>query len=66
VTDPSLPHKRTHGADEHSRDGRQRGRGRYLPSAEVLAELAVLGPGLARLAADLRDRLNEQGNPTPT
>jgi hypothetical protein len=32
---------------------------RYLPSAQVLAELACLGPDLRRLADDLRDRLSE-------
>lgn len=58
VTDSSLPGLRTHGADERSSDGRQRRRARYLPSAQVLDELATLGPALTRLADDLRDRLS--------
>lgn len=56
---------RTHGLDERSGDGQQR-RGHYLPSAQVLTELAVLGPDLARLAADLRDRLSDQASTSAT
>jgi hypothetical protein len=43
---------------------RERGRRRrtYLPSAQVLTELASLGPDLARLADDLRDRLSTPGD----
>lgn len=61
VTDASLPDMRTHGAEERSGDGQQR-RGRHLPSAQVLAELAVLGPDLAKLGTDLRERLTDQAN----
>jgi hypothetical protein len=63
VTNTSLPDMRTRADDERSGDAlEQRRRGRYLPSAQVMAELAVLGPDLARLAADLRDRLSDQAN----
>jgi len=34
-------------------------RGSYLPSAQVLEELARLGPGLSTLAEELRARLSE-------
>jgi hypothetical protein len=34
-------------------------RGSYLPSAEVLDELARLGPGLSTLAEELRTCLSE-------
>jgi hypothetical protein len=34
-------------------------RGSYLPSAQVLEELAVLGPSLSTLAEELRTRLSE-------
>jgi hypothetical protein len=57
MTNPSLPAMRSHGADDIGGDGIQR-RGRYLPSAQVLEELNALGPDLARLAEDLRDRLS--------
>jgi hypothetical protein len=57
MTNPSLPATRRHGADDLGGDGIQR-RSRYLPSAQVLEELTALGPDLARLAADLRDRLS--------
>jgi hypothetical protein len=57
---------RTRALDERSGDGQQRRRGHYLPSAQVLAELAVLGPDLARLAADLRDRLSDQASTSAT
>jgi hypothetical protein len=56
---------RTHGPDERSGDGQQRRRGHYLPSAQVLAELAVLGPDLSRLAADLREKLSDQATTPP-
>jgi hypothetical protein len=57
MTNPSLPSMRTRGADDLGGDGKRR-RDRYLPSAQVLEELTALGPGLARLASDLRDRLS--------
>jgi hypothetical protein len=57
VTEPSLPDIRLTHADTQ-RDGDRTGVS-YLPSAQVLAELACLGPDLSRLAADLRDRLSE-------
>lgn len=57
VTEPSLPDIRLTRADTQ-RDGARAGFS-YLPSAQVLAELACLGPGLRRLAEDLRDRLSE-------
>lgn len=60
VTDSSLPDIRTGSDDERGSDGKQRRRGHYLPSAQVLAEIAVLGPDLARLATDLRDRLSDE------
>jgi len=41
---------------------RSRQRRTYLPSAQVLTELATLGPDLARLADDLRDRLSGPGD----
>ena len=66
VTDTSLPDMRTHGLDERSGDGRQRRNGHYLPSAQVLAELAVLGPDLTRLAVDLLDRLSDQASTSAT
>jgi len=51
---------RRHAAeDERGGDGQHKRR-RYLPSDQVLAELAVLGPDLARLGADLRDRLSDE------
>jgi hypothetical protein len=56
VTEPPLPHIRAPGATAHRGDG-VRARARYLPSAQVLAELACLGPDLRRLADELRDRL---------
>jgi len=57
VTDSSLPDLRTPTAAAQ-RGERGRRRRAYLPSAEVLADLASLGPDLARLADDLRDRLS--------
>jgi hypothetical protein len=58
---------RTHGPDERRGGGQQQQRcDDYLPSAQVLAELAVLGPDLARLAADLRDRLSDQAGTRAT
>jgi len=42
--------------------GRSRRSRKYLPSAQVLTELATLGPDLARLADDLRDRLTAPGD----
>jgi hypothetical protein len=57
VTEPALPDIRLTRADAQ-RDGDRTGVS-YLPSAQVLAELACLGPDLRRLAADLRDRLSE-------
>jgi hypothetical protein len=65
VTKTSLPDMRARGPDERGDDGQQR-RDHYLPSAQVLAELAVLGPDLARLAADLRDRLSDQAGTPAT
>jgi hypothetical protein len=59
VTDASLPDIRVTRANAQ-RDGTGTGV-RYLPSAQVLAELASLGPDLRRLAEDLRDRLSEAG-----
>jgi hypothetical protein len=41
---------------------RSRRRRTYLPSAQVLTELASLGSDLARLADDLRDRLSVPGD----
>lgn len=58
VTEPALPDIRTPRVGEQRRDGDQE-RARYLPSAQVLAELAYLGPDLLRLADDIRDRLSE-------
>jgi hypothetical protein len=57
VTEPSLPDVRVTHAHKQ-RDGARTGV-RYLPSDQVLAELACLGPDLRRLAEDLRERLNE-------
>jgi hypothetical protein len=57
VTEPSLPDIRVTRADAQRDDARSGVR--YLPSAQVLAELATLGPDLRRLARDLRDRLSE-------
>jgi hypothetical protein len=57
VTEPSLPDIRMAQADEQRRDAHPGAR--YLPSAQVLAELACLGPDLRRLAEDLRNRLSE-------
>jgi hypothetical protein len=58
VTEPTLPDIRTQRVGEQRSDG-ERTPGRYLPSAQVLAELASLGPDLRRLAADLKDRLSD-------
>ena len=58
MTDPSLPDIRVTRADAQRDDARTGVR--YLPSAHVLAELAALGPGLRRLAEDLRDRLTDR------
>ncbi len=55
VTEPSLPDIRVTRADAQVPDARTGVR--YLPSAQVLAELASLGPDLRRLGEDLRDRL---------
>jgi hypothetical protein len=62
VTEPSLPDSRVTRADAQ-RDG-ARTAVRYLPSAQVLAELAGLGPDLRRLAEDLRDRLSQADAPS--
>ena len=66
VTNTPLPEMRTHGLDERRADGPQRRRDHYLPSAQVLAEIAVLGPDLARLATDLRDRLSDEATTSAT
>jgi hypothetical protein len=63
VTNASRHDIRSQDPDERSGDG-QRRRERYLPSPQVLAEIAVLGPDLARLAADLRDRLSDDATTT--
>jgi len=55
VTEPSLPDIRVTRPNAQRDDARTGVR--YLPSAQVLAELAALGPDLRRLAEDLRDRL---------
>jgi hypothetical protein len=60
VTEPSLPDIRVTRADAQRDDARSGVR--YLPSAQVLAELASLGPDLRRLAEDLRDRLSGPGD----
>jgi hypothetical protein len=52
---------RTQAAREQSGEHNRRRR-TYLPSAQVLTELATLGPDLARLADDLRDRLTAPGD----
>ena len=44
-----------------SRTGRARQRRAYLPSEQVVEELAAI-PDLSRLAAELRDRLTETGD----
>ena len=44
-----------------SRTGRPRQRRTYLPSEQVVEELAAI-PDLSRLAAELRDRLTETGD----
>jgi hypothetical protein len=62
VTEPSLPESRVTRAD--AQPGDARAGVRYLPSAQVLAELACLGPQLRRLAADLRDRLSQADAPS--
>jgi hypothetical protein len=59
VTEPSLPDVRVRA--DAQRDDTRTGV-RYLPSAQVLAELASLGPDLRRLAEDLRDRLSGPGD----
>jgi len=46
---------------QHSRDG-VGARGSYLPSAQVLDELARLGPDLTTLAEELRTCLSEPGD----
>jgi hypothetical protein len=58
VTEPSLPDIRVTRADAQLDEARSGVR--YLPSAQVLAELASLGPELRRLAEDLRDRLTDR------
>jgi hypothetical protein len=42
---------------EQPRDAR--GRRQYLPSAQVVEELASLGPDLAKLAEELHNRLSD-------
>jgi len=44
------------------RGERSRRRRTYLPSAQVLTELASLGPDLGMLAADLHERLSGPGD----
>jgi hypothetical protein len=61
MTNPSLPDMRTRGADDLGGEATRRC-DCYLPSAQVLEELTALGPELARLAADLRDRLSGPGD----
>lgn len=61
VTDSSLPDRRGQTPAEQ-RGKRNRRRRTYLPSAQVLTELASLGPDLGRLADDLRDRLSVPGD----
>ncbi|HUA42651.1 MAG TPA: hypothetical protein VMA32_13840 [Streptosporangiaceae bacterium] len=55
----SIPVRRP--TTQHSRDG-VGARGSYLPSAQVLDELARLGPDLTTLAEELRTCLSEPGD----
>lgn len=63
LPDQSLPDFRTADYSEPGRSRRRTGNAgksrRYLPSPEVLDELAALGPDLATLAADLHSCLTE-------
>jgi hypothetical protein len=61
VTEPAAPDIRRPRTDAQRGDGSTRTR--YLPSTQVLAELATLGPDLRRLADDIRDRLSDADAP---
>jgi hypothetical protein len=63
VTEPAAPDLGAESPAQRPR-GRAR-RGRYLPSAQVLSELASLGPDLDRIADDLRVRLSEPTDGMP-
>ena len=57
VTNSSRPDMCTETSAEQ-RGERNRRRRAYLPSAQVMTELASLGPDLGMLAADLHERLS--------
>jgi hypothetical protein len=63
VIDSSEPEARTDGCVRRSDGGAKRGR--YLPSAQVLTELASLGPDLGKLADDLRVHLSDPADGRP-
>jgi hypothetical protein len=50
------------GDDCGERPSGARRRKQYLPSAEVVQELASLGPDLGKLAEELRQRLSDPGD----
>ncbi len=57
VTDSTWPDLTRDSSGE--RPGGARRRKQYLPSAQVVQELASLGPDLATLAEELRNRLSD-------
>jgi len=57
VTDSTWLETRREDSGERPRGVRRRQR--YLPSAQVVQELASLGPDLGKLADELRQRLSD-------
>jgi hypothetical protein len=57
VTDSTWPDMTRDTPGEQPRGAR--GRRQYLPSAQVVEELASLGPDLAKLAEELHNRLSD-------
>ena len=60
VTDATWPDLSSDCADDPPRRGRKRKQ--YLPSAQVVKELASLGPDLSKLAEELRNCLTDATN----
>jgi hypothetical protein len=57
VTDSTWPETRRDSPGE--RRGGPRRHTQYMPSAQVVQELASLGPDLSKLAEELRQRLSD-------
>ena len=60
VTDATWPDLSSDCAEERPR--RVRKRKQYLPSAQVVRELASLGPDLSKVAEELRNCLSDAAN----